>query len=96
MYTIAKTCYYQAVTESANFQVFLIKHQFYQGIPISPDLKVIASQKMEAITRDIFRAEENLDAARTLLRDIQKIDETNACRTKITPSITEMQVVKSV
>ena len=73
-----------------------VAYNFNTDITISESVKDIAAQKFDTVINSVNKAQDNEENGKAMLRAIHKIDVTNANRTKITPSITEMYTVKSV
>ena len=101
-YTASKDLYYQAVVEYANLKTFIsqyghtINFNFNMDNTIPESVKTIAGQKFETILQHVNNASEQEENGRALLRALHRVDTTNLqTTTKITPSITEMHVVKS-
>jgi hypothetical protein len=57
--------------------------------------KAMVAEKFSTVLQHVENASEQEENAKACLRALHKVDTTNLQRTKLTPSITEMHVVKS-
>ena len=101
-YTVSKICYYQAIAEYANLKIYMFQYghtvpfAFNTDITILENVKEIAAQKFDVVVKHVNDAQEAEENGRAMLRGLHRKDVTNANRTSLTSSITEMHIVKFI
>ena len=72
-----------------------VSSEFITDNTIPDSVKEIARQKFSIVEDHVHEAYKNEENGKAILRGLHRKDVTNVNRTSLTPSITEMHVVKS-